>query len=126
MNLEQIQVIAGSLAGFIFAAGSINMLLKSWQTKDLSSYSFGQMILNNVGNLIYWLYVISLPVGPIWLMHSFFTISSLIMLAWYIIYRTSPEPVARITGTVKHVALEVIHSNSREMMEFPITQVNSD
>lgn len=126
MNLEQIQVIAGSLAGFIFAAGSINMLFKSWQTKDLSSYSFGQMILNNVGNLIYWLYVISLPVGPIWLMHSFFTISSLIMLAWYIIYRTSPEPVARITGTVKHVALGVIHSNSREMMEFPIIQVNSD
>ena len=121
MNLEQIQIIAGSLAGFIFAAGSINMLIKAWRTKDLSSYSAGQLILNNVGNLIYWLYVISLPFGPIWLMHGFFTITTVIMLVWYIIYRIPPESVEYITSAMKRVALEV-HGNSREMMEFPIIE----
>ena len=85
--MEQIQVIAGSISGIIFAAASGNMLVKAWRTKDLRSYSPGQIILNNVGNLIYWLYVISLPFGPIYFMHGFFTLVSLIMLIWYYAYR---------------------------------------
>ncbi len=84
--MEQVQMIAGSVAGFIFAAASWKMLVKAWRTKDLSSYSLGQIVLNNVGNLFYWLYVASLPIGPIWFMHAFFTLSSLLMLSWYFIY----------------------------------------
>ncbi len=86
-QIQQIQLVAGSVAGLIFAAASWNMLVKAWRTKDLKSYSLGQIVLNNVGNLFYWLYVISLPVGPIWFMHAFFTLASLLMLIWYFIYR---------------------------------------
>jgi uncharacterized protein with PQ loop repeat len=89
--MEEIQVVAGSIAGLIFASGSLNMLVKAWQTKDLSSYSLGFIVLNNVGNLVYWLYVISLPFGPIWLMHSFYTLTMLLMLMWYVLYQDRPE-----------------------------------
>ena len=88
--MEEMQMVSGSVAGVIFAMGSLNMVIKAWQTKDLSSYSLGQMVLNNVGNLFYWLYVISLPIGPIYFMHGFFTIVSLLMLVWYFAYQTAP------------------------------------
>jgi hypothetical protein len=84
--MVQIQMVAGSVAGFIFAAASWNMLIKAWRTKDLRSYSLGQIVLNNVGNVFYWVYVISLPIGPIYFMHAFFTLASLLMLIWYFIY----------------------------------------
>jgi hypothetical protein len=48
---------------------------------------------NNIGNLFYWLYVISLPFGPIYFLHGFFTLVSLLMLIWYLAYRTRPEPM---------------------------------
>ncbi len=89
--MGQVQMVAGSVAGLIFAAASWNMLVKAWRTKDLSSYSLGQIVLNNIGNLFYWLYVASLPLGPIWFMHAFFTLASLLMLVWYLIYRSAPN-----------------------------------
>jgi len=79
--MEQVQMIAGSVAGLIFATASGNMLVKAWRTKDLRSYSLGQIVLNNVGNLFYWLYVVSLPFGPIYFMHGFFTLVSLLIRA---------------------------------------------
>ena len=96
--MDQVPMIAGTVAGLIFAAASWNMLVKAWRTKDLRSYSLGQIALNNVGNLFYWLYVISLPFGPIWFMHAFFTLVSLLMLAWYFVYRAAPETTKQITG----------------------------
>lgn len=95
--MAQIQMVAGSIAGLIFAAASWNMLVKAWRTKDLSSYSLGQIVLNNVGNLFYWLYVISLPLGPIYFMHGFFTLASLLMLIWYFYYRNAPK-VTKTSG----------------------------
>jgi uncharacterized protein with PQ loop repeat len=94
VGMMEIQVLAGSIAGMIFASGSMNMLLKAWRTKDIGSYSLGFILFNNIGNLVYWLYVISLPFGPIWLMHSFYTITMLLMLIWYVLYRkpANPEP----------------------------------
>ncbi len=99
--MSQLQVLAGSIAGLIFAAASWNMLVKAWRTKDLRSYSLGQIILNNVGNLIYWLYVISLPFGPIYFMHGFFTLVSLIMLIWFYAYRGTAQREARSVEPVK-------------------------
>ena len=43
--MEQMQMVAGSVAGLIFAMGSLNMLIKAWRTKDLHSYSLSQMVL---------------------------------------------------------------------------------
>ncbi len=85
--MEQAQLLAGSVAGLIFAVGSLDMVIKAWRTKDLRSYSLGQMVLNNVGNLFYWLYILSLPFGPIYFMHGFFTLVSLIMMIWYFVYQ---------------------------------------
>ncbi len=96
--MEQVQIFAGSVAGLIFTAASGNMLLKAWRTKDLRSYSLAQIVLNNIGNLFYWLYVASLPVGPIWFMHAFYTLASLLMLAWYFIYRAAPKTHKQMIG----------------------------
>jgi uncharacterized protein with PQ loop repeat len=97
-EMEQVQMMAGSVAGLIFAAASWNMLVKAWRTKDLRSYSLGQLVLNNVGNLFYWFYVVSLPFGPIYFMHAFFTLASLIMLVWYLVYRNAPNNRKSVTG----------------------------
>jgi hypothetical protein len=103
--MEQAQMVAGSLAGLMFAAGSLKMLVKAWRTKDLRSYSLGQIVLNNVGNLLYWLYIISLPFGPIYFMHGFFTLVSLLMLIWYLLYQSARASQTRITGeVVRHSA----------------------
>jgi hypothetical protein len=93
--MEQVQLLAGSLAGLIFAAGSGSMVIKAWRTRNLASYSAGQLVLNNVGNLFYWLYVVSLPFGPIYFMHGFFTLVSLLMLIWYWLYRKAEQPDKR-------------------------------
>jgi hypothetical protein len=55
-------------------------------------------VLNNVGSLLYWLYVLSLPFGPIYFMHGFFTLVSLLMLIGYFRYRTVQAVAKRLTG----------------------------
>ncbi len=44
------------------------------------------LVLANVGNGFHWLYVVNLPAGPIWLLHTFYTIVSAMMLFWYLRY----------------------------------------
>jgi hypothetical protein len=41
-------------------------------------------LLSNIGNLIHWLYIVALPIGPIWLLHSFYTVATATMLVWYL------------------------------------------
>ena len=65
------------------------MLARAYKTKDLRSYSLLHLALSNFGNACYWFYVATLPVGPIWLMHGFYTIATALMLAWYLRYRGS-------------------------------------
>src|SRR5882757_8477215 len=77
-------VIAGSVSTVIFATSYLPMLVKAVRTKDLSSYSRSTLLLTNVGNLVYSFYVFSLPAGPIWALHSFYLVSSLLMTAWYL------------------------------------------
>ena len=62
------------------------MLLKAFKTRNLRSYSLSNILLNNFGNILYWLYVSSLPIGPIWWMHSFYTVTSILMLIAYLRY----------------------------------------
>ena len=46
------------------------MLVKAQRTKDVRSYSLGNVALGNAGNLFYTVYVLHLPVGPIWALHG--------------------------------------------------------
>jgi hypothetical protein len=87
MNTEQISLIAGLVSSFIFISSNFPMLWKAYKTKDMHSYSWLNIFLANAGNLIYWLYIISLPLGPVWLLHIFYTITSILMLTMYLHFR---------------------------------------
>jgi len=71
----------------MFVSSNFPMLLKAFKTQDLSSYSLMHIALSNIGNLVYWVYVVSLPVGPIWFLHGFFTVTTALMLACYLRYQ---------------------------------------
>jgi uncharacterized protein with PQ loop repeat len=78
--------IAGSISTCIFAISVLPMLIKAVRTKDLESYSFPQVLLSNVGNIVHSIYVFSLPAGPIWVLHTFYMVSAALMLVWYLRY----------------------------------------
>jgi hypothetical protein len=80
MEPEIVQAVAGFTSTEIFASSKIPMLMKAFITKDMKSYSLGHITLSNTGNAIYWLYVASLPVGPIWFLQGFFTLADILML----------------------------------------------
>src|SRR5215207_2540246 len=71
MTTDDFPALAGSASTAIFVASYMPMLVKAVRTKDLSSYSPIQLVLTNFGNVLYSGYVFSLPVGPIWALHSF-------------------------------------------------------
>ena len=80
-------MLAGSLSTALFVASALPMLVKAARTRDLASYSVANLGLANLGNVLYAIYVFSLPVGPIWALHSFYMISSLAMLIMWLIFR---------------------------------------
>ena len=86
MHVQSIQVLAGFISSTIFISSNFPMLYKALRTKDMHSYSLGQLILGNMGNTVYWLYVASLPVGPVWFLQGFFSLSSASMLFCYLRY----------------------------------------
>jgi len=79
-------VIAGGISTTIFALSTLPMLWKVFRTKDLKSYSLGNILLSNVGNIIHSIYIFHLPAGPIWLLHSFYLVTTGLMLVWYLRY----------------------------------------
>ncbi|WP_168625760.1 MULTISPECIES: hypothetical protein [unclassified Cryobacterium] len=92
MNLP---LIAGSVSTLLFATSMLPMLVKAVRTKDLSSYSFSYLAMTNVANLVHSVYVFSLPLGPIWLLHGFYVTASVLMLAWFVRFRASaPAPAS--------------------------------
>jgi len=96
MNLP---VVAGVISTVIFVLSMLPMLAKAVRTKDLESYSLGNMLLSNAGNLVHSVYVFSLPPGPIWAMHSFYLVATGTMLVWYLRYNPSRAPLAaEVTG----------------------------
>lgn len=96
MTFDDLPLVAGSASTFIFVTSYLPMLLKAGRKKDLSSYSPTQLVLTNLGNVLYSAYVFNLPVGPIWAMHAFYVVTSALMLVWYIRYtRRAPCQVVR-------------------------------
>src|SRR6476661_159468 len=85
-----IALVAGTVATLVFAASMLPMLGKAVRTKDLASYSRSNLVLANAGNLVYSLYVFHLPPGPIWLLHTFYFVSSALMLFWSLCYAHRP------------------------------------
>lgn len=88
MERQSVEMIAGFGSSLIFILSNFPMVAKAVRTRDLKSYSLGQILLANGGNLLYWLYVAGLPVGPIWFLHGFNTAVALLMLLLYLIFET--------------------------------------
>ena len=87
MSTTSVPVLAGIAATVIFASSVLPMLIKAHRTRDLASYSPGNIVLANVGNTVHSVYVFSLPPGPIWALHGFYLVSSGLMLLWLLRYR---------------------------------------
>ena len=92
METQSLQMLTGFTCNAIFVTSSLPMLLKAFKTQDLKSYSFGHILLRHIGNVLYWVYVVSLPVGPVWFLQGFFTISSAPILFWYLRYERGWRP----------------------------------
>ncbi|MEP6648883.1 MAG: hypothetical protein ABJA74_03100 [Lapillicoccus sp.] len=75
------------------------MLVKAVRTRDLSSYSAGNLVVANVGNVVHSIYLFSLPAGPLWLLHTFYVVNSALMLFWWWRYR-SRHPVDEVVEAV--------------------------
>jgi uncharacterized protein with PQ loop repeat len=75
-----IPLIAGTVATVVFAISNLPMVRKAMRTRDVSSYSLSSIGMINGANAVYSLYVFSLPVGPIWALHTFYLVSCAIML----------------------------------------------
>lgn len=96
MPTTSLPVLAGIASTVIFAASVLPMLVKARRTKDLTSYSLGNILLANLGNAVYSVYVYSLPPGPIWALHGFYLVSTGLMLVWRLRYghgHVDPSPM---------------------------------
>ena len=99
--------IAGALSTLLFVVSYLPMLVKAVRTKDLTSYSLGQLAIANLGNIVYSVYVFSLPFGPIWFLHSFYLVATAAMLVWH----------RRYSG--RSAASEVPHGTQRPEVDAP-------
>ena len=96
MNLS---VLAGTRSTVLFALGMLPMLVRAARTKDLASYSLGNLLLTNVANAVHSVYVFNLPAGPIWVLHLAYVLASALMLAWWLRYRDTVRTGTGSTGT---------------------------
>jgi uncharacterized protein with PQ loop repeat len=114
MDTASLPVLAGVASTTVFAASMLPMLVKAARTRDLSSYSIGNLVLANIGNAVHSVYVFHLPLGPIWFLHGFYLLTSALMLCWWVRYRpgrcggtddSAPARPARIgSAPAAHVA----------------------
>jgi hypothetical protein len=86
MATISVPTLAGIASTVIFAWSVLPMLAKAHRTRDLASYSLGNLLLANVGNAVHSVYVFSLPAGPIWVLHGFYLATSWLMLVWCLRY----------------------------------------
>jgi uncharacterized protein with PQ loop repeat len=93
--MHQFALFAGSAAAAIFMISQLPMLIKARRTKNLTSYSFTNIGLANFGNVLYAVYVLQVPVGPVWVTHGFNLTASGLMLLWYLRYGSRPQSRAR-------------------------------
>src|SRR5215213_1774776 len=90
-------LVAGIVSTTLFAVSNVPMVVKAARTRDLRSYSLGNLALINAANGVHSLYVVSLPVGPICLPHRFYLVASALMLLMFVRFslhrvRTAQQP----------------------------------
>ena len=86
MASTDLALLAGTVSTALFVTSYLPMLVKAFRTRDLESYSLGNLVLANVGNAVHSVYVLSLPLGPIWFLHGFYVLATALMLLWHLRY----------------------------------------
>jgi len=84
---------AGMASTLLFLGSMLPMAARAIRTRDMTSYSRGHLVLTNLGNLAHTVYVVSLPVGPVWALHSAHTGLAALMLVWHIRHAGHPSVV---------------------------------
>jgi uncharacterized protein with PQ loop repeat len=87
MDWHEFPILAGTVSTLLFVVSYMPMLVKAFRTRDLESDSLGNLAIANVGNGVHSIYVFSLPAGPLWALHSFYLLSSALMLFWWARFR---------------------------------------
>jgi hypothetical protein len=98
--MSSLPILAGCTSTVIFAASTLPMLAKAYRTRDVASYSLGNLVLANLGNAVHSLYVFSLPVGPLWFLHGFYLLTSAFMLCSFLGQRAGVRAVGASTHGV--------------------------
>jgi len=101
MAMDELALIAGLASTALFVVSYLPMLHRALRTRDLGSYSRPSLGLANVGNVIQAVYVYSLPVGPIWFLHTFYLGASALMLGLHLRHTgsgtsASPRPPSQL------------------------------
>ena len=73
-------MIAGTVSTVVFAVSNLPMLGKALRTRDVSSYSLSSIAMINAANVVYSLYVFSLPFGTDLGAAHFYLVSCAILL----------------------------------------------
>jgi uncharacterized protein with PQ loop repeat len=113
--MHELALLAGSVAAALFMLSQLPMLAKACRTRDLTSYSFANIGLANLGNLLYAVYVFHVPLGPVWAIHGFNSTTSGLMLFWYLRHGRTTQVTARSSALGKPpvVAGSTTHSPSQ-------------
>ena len=98
VSLAFLSALAGALATLLFVASALPMLVKAARTRDLSSYSPGNLVISNVGNACQTVYIASLQPGPLWALHGFNVGVSALMLAWWLQHYWIPRRRTSASG----------------------------
>ncbi|GLI27520.1 hypothetical protein ARHIZOSPH14_17620 [Agromyces rhizosphaerae] len=83
----ELATLAGTVSTVLFATANLPMVVKAVRSRDLASYSLPALWMGNIGNLFHTFYVVTLPFGPVWVLHGFYLVTMLAMLAMYLRYR---------------------------------------
>jgi uncharacterized protein with PQ loop repeat len=84
--------VAGVISTLLFLGSNLPMVVQAIRSRDVSSYSRVNLVMINVGNAFYTIYVLSLPAGPIWLLHLVYTAVSAFMLGVHVWWSRTPAP----------------------------------
>lgn len=103
MTNFQMQIFTGAISSLIFMSSNLPMIFKALKTKNLNSYSLGHLGLSNLGNVIHWVYIASLPFGPIWFLHAFNTFVAALMLFCYFRFKLVEK------STIRSIHLKLNH-----------------
>ena len=83
-------LLAGTLSTGMFVTAALPMLVKAARTKEMASYSVANLVMSNVGNALYAVYIVTTPPGPAWMLHAFNMVVGVLMLGWWLRYGRPP------------------------------------